>query len=147
MVSLEYYAFGLFLSEAEAVNFSRRYAEKIDPNTKEFSDEEVTDFAAKCLDGTSVAEIHRRIHPAISTVKYLESGLSVSVEHGLFIPGDRQKYDDAPYASVQELAEEFKENFGEFLPCTFDYCARVCFYYELNVTAKNSKRGNDVYKR
>lgn len=136
MVSLGYYAFGLFLSEGEAVDFSRRYAEKIDPNTKEFSDEEVTDFAANCLGGTSVAEMHRRVHPAISTVRYLESGLSVSVEHGLFIPGDRQKYDDAPYGSVQEMAEEFKRNFGEFLPRAFDYCARMCFYYELNVTVK-----------
>lgn len=126
--------YGLFLNEEEAAAFEHEYA------TINFLDEDdvcyelcASNLCDDCYDIRQIWHLDDKAHKEDDD----------TFVDGVFLYADKQgcivlDHSDDAYANLSEMADEFRQTYGNYFPDDFDYVAHLCFL--LGATLVNCER-------
>lgn len=140
-MSMNYYAetgYGLFLTDNEMMIFAKRMCEKDGQKLEEVEEEDLIDLLYEDLidllyelpDSTLVDDdnFDRR------DVIFLDKEDHIcDFENGLMLYSKKQGHifkreEDQLYSGPDEMAKEFEDRYGKYLPDNFDIKSRLCYF-------------------
>lgn len=132
-MGMNYYAetgYGLFLTDNEMMIFAKRMCEKDGQKFEEVEEEDLIDLLYDLPDSVLVSDNSFDGRDVIFLDK--EDHICDFAD-GLMLYAKKQSHifkgeEDQLYSGLDEMAKEFKDRYGKYLPKGFDIKSRLCYF-------------------
>lgn len=132
-MGMNYYAetgYGLFLTDDEMMIFAKRMCEKDGQKLEEVEEEDLIDLLYELPDSTLVSDDNF----ARRDVIFLDKEDHIcDFADGLMLYAKKQGHvfkreEDQLYSGPDEMAKEFEDRYGKYLPEGFNIKSRLCYF-------------------
>ena len=132
-MGMNYYAetgYGLFLTDDEMRIFARKMCEKDGQKLEEVEEEDLLDLLHDLPDSILVSDDNFDNRDVI----FLDKEDHIwAFTYGLMLYAKKQGHifkgeEDELYSGLYEMAEEFEDRYGKYLPDNFDIKSRLCYF-------------------
>ena len=123
--------YGLFLNEEEADAYAKAYAEKNETDDDiytVFYDNGASFFSDDNYDMRNIIHLKSRATDTDDMDDFVTGAFFYAQKQGSILVNDEKNC----YSSLSEMANEFQETLGEYLPNDFDYEAHLCWFCGAN---------------